>query len=90
MRAVGFNAAGGRISPVTSNKAAAECAFYGRDRCQYARDSGSCLNRMRSRYDSCVALTGNVAARKQDCEEKASESDSMCLQELRDCRDSCQ
>jgi len=90
MRAVGFNASGGHISPITSNKAAAECAFYGRQRCEYARDSGACLSRMRSRFDSCVSITGNVAARKQDCEEKATESDSMCLQELRDCRDSCQ
>jgi len=90
MRAVGFNASGSHISPITSNKAAAECAFYGRQRCEYARDSGACLSRMRNRFDSCVSITGNVAARKQDCEEKATESDSMCLQELRDCRDSCQ
>jgi serine/threonine protein kinase len=90
MRAVGFNASGGRIAPITSNRAAAECAFYGRQRCEYARDSGACFSRMRNRFDSCVAITGNVAARKQDCDEKATESDAMCLQELRDCRDSCQ
>ena len=91
MRAVAFNASGGRISPLTTNRAAADCAFFGRDRCEYARDSGSCLNRMRSRYDLCVSnASGNVASRRQDCEEKATTADGMCLQELRDCRDSCE
>ena len=91
MRAVAFNASGGRISPSTTNRAAADCAFFGRDRCEYARDSGACLNRMRSRYELCVSnASGNVASRRQDCDEKATTADGMCLQELRDCRDSCQ
>ena len=91
MRAVAFNASGGRITPSTTNRAAADCAFFGRDRCEYARDSGACLNRMRSRYEFCVSnASGNVASRRQDCDEKATTADGMCLQELRDCRDSCQ
>jgi serine/threonine protein kinase len=91
MRAVAFNASGGRISPSTSNDAAADCAFFGRARCEYARDPGSCLNRMRSRYDVCVSnASGNVAARRQDCDDKARDADQLCLTEVRDCRQSCE
>ena len=41
---------------------------------------------MTSRHNDCVQLVGNIASRRQDCEDKARESDKMCLDELRDCR----
>lgn len=89
MRAVAFNANGSHITP-SGNRLSNECAFFGRDRCQYARNSGACFDRMRTRYDACVSITGNIASRRQDCDEKARDSDQLCLTELRECRDSCQ
>ena len=89
MRAVAFNANGSRISP-SGNRLSNECAFFGRDRCQYARNSGACYDRMRLRYDACVNISGNVASRRQDCDDKARDADQLCLTELRECRDSCQ
>lgn len=89
MRAVAFNANGSRITP-SGNRLSADCAFFGRDRCQFARDSSACLGRMRTRYDACVSISGNIAARRQDCDNNARDADQLCLTELRDCRDSCQ
>lgn len=46
---------------------------------------------MTNRYKDCVnVLGGNIASRRQDCEDKARDSDRLCLDELRDCRASCQ
>ena len=42
-----------------------------------------------SRHNECVQLVGNIASRRQDCEDKARDSDKMCLDELRDCRAGC-
>lgn len=89
MRAVAFNANGSRITP-SGNRLSTQCAFFGRDRCQYARNSGACFDRMRTRYDACVSITGNIASRRQDCDEKSRDADQLCLTELRECRDSCQ
>jgi hypothetical protein len=44
---------------------------------------------MSSRHTECVQLVGNIASRRQDCEDKARDSDKMCLDELRDCRAGC-
>jgi len=88
MRAVAFGSNSGRIT--TTNPAAASCAFFGRSRCDYAIDRDACLARMTSRYKDCVdVLGGTVASRRQDCEDNARESDRMCLDTLRECRDSC-
>ncbi len=89
MRAVAFNASGPRISP-SGNRPSTECAFFGRDRCQYARNSSACFDRMRTRYDACLSITGNIASRRQDCDDKARDADQLCLTELRECRESCQ
>ncbi|HEU4485849.1 MAG TPA: serine/threonine-protein kinase [Povalibacter sp.] len=90
MKAVGFNAAGGFTSSLSSS-AARDCGFYGQSRCNYASDRDACLSRMSSRYSECVsAIGGNVAARRQDCDNKARESDGLCLDQLRECRSYCQ
>jgi serine/threonine protein kinase len=87
MRAVAFGGSGGRIS--NTNSLDASCAFYGQARCDRAFNRDACLARMASRHNDCVQLVGNIASRRQDCEEKARDSDKMCLDELRDCRSGC-
>ncbi|HEY5808322.1 MAG TPA: protein kinase [Povalibacter sp.] len=90
MKAVGFGATGGFTS-APGSRATADCAFYGQARCSYAADRDACLSRMSSRYSECVsALGGNVAARRQDCDSNAREADSLCLDQLRECRSYCQ
>jgi serine/threonine protein kinase len=86
MRAVAFGGSG-RIS--NTNPYATSCAFYGQIRCDHAYNRDACLARMAARYDECTQLTGNIASRRQDCEDQARESDKMCLDELRDCRSGC-
>jgi len=88
MRAVAFGITGGRI---TTNPTTASCAYFGQQRCEYALDREACLSRMSSRYKSCVdVLGGNVASRRQDCDNNARQSDQMCLDSLRECRTSCE
>lgn len=88
MRAVAFNGSG-RLT--TTNPAAASCAFFGQARCDHAFNREACLARISGRYKDCVnVLGGSIASRRQDCEEKSRDSDRMCLDELRDCRASCE
>lgn len=90
MKAVGFNASGGFSSSLSSS-ASRDCGFYGQSRCNYASDRDACVASMSSRYSACVsALSGNVAARRQDCDNKSRESDGLCLDQLRECRSYCQ
>jgi hypothetical protein len=91
MRAVGFGGSG-RINPgTTTNPAAADCAFFGQGRCQNSSNHDACVSRMSARYSECVStLNGSVVSRRQDCDNKARESDRFCLDELRDCRASCE
>jgi serine/threonine protein kinase len=86
MRAVAFGGSG-RLSNTTS--VSPSCAFYGQARCERAFNRDACLARMSSRYDDCQQLVGNIASRRQDCEDKSRDSDKMCLDELRDCRAGC-
>jgi serine/threonine protein kinase len=86
MRAVAFGGSG-RIQNTTA--LSTSCAFYGQARCDHASNRDACLARMASRHDECVQLIGNIASRRQDCEDKARDSDKMCLDELRDCRAGC-
>jgi serine/threonine protein kinase len=86
MRAVAFGGSG-RLQ--NTNNLNVSCAFYGQARCDRAYDRDACIARMASRYNDCVQLNGNIASRRQDCEDKARESDKMCLDELRDCRSGC-
>ena len=86
MRAVAFGGSG-RLS--NTNSLSASCAFYGQARCDRAYDRDACLARMVSRHTECEQLIGNIASRRQDCEDKARDSDKMCLDELRDCRAGC-
>ncbi|HEV8333722.1 MAG TPA: protein kinase [Steroidobacteraceae bacterium] len=86
MRAVAFGGSG-RLQ--NTNNLNVSCAFYGQARCDRAYDRDACLARMTSRHNECVQLVGNIASRRQDCEDKARESDKMCLDELRDCRAGC-
>ena len=86
MRAVAFGGSG-RLSNTTS--LSASCAFYGGARCDRAFDRDACLSRMALRHNDCVQLIGNIASRRQDCEDRARESDKMCLDEMRDCRAGC-
>ena len=89
MKAVAFGGTSGRIT--TTNPAATSCAFYGQSRCDYSMDREACLARMTARYKTCVdVLGGTVASRRQDCDDRARESDQMCLDELRECRASCE
>ena len=87
MRAVAFGASGNRLSTTTS--VPPSCAFYGQARCDRAFNRDRCLARMTSRHSECVQLVGNIASRRQDCDDKSRESDKMCLDELRDCRAGC-
>jgi hypothetical protein len=86
MRAVAFGGSG-RLQ--NTNNLNVSCAFYGQARCDRAYDRDACVARMASRHNDCVQLNGNIASRRQDCEDKARESDKMCLDELRDCRAGC-
>jgi serine/threonine protein kinase len=86
MRAVAFGGSG-RLQ--NTNNLNVSCAFYGQARCDRAYDRDACLARMVSRHNECTQLNGNIASRRQDCEDKARESDKMCLDELRDCRAGC-
>jgi serine/threonine protein kinase len=86
MRAVAFGGSG-RLQ--NTNNLNVSCAFYGQARCDRAYDRDTCLARMASRHNDCVQLNGNIASRRQDCEDKARESDKMCLDEIRDCRAGC-
>lgn len=89
MRAVAFGGTSARIT--TTNPAATSCAFFGQSRCDYSLNRDACLARMTTRYKTCVeVLGGSVAARRQDCDDNARESDQMCLDELRECRASCE
>ncbi|GFE79473.1 hypothetical protein GCM10011487_14730 [Steroidobacter agaridevorans] len=89
MRAVAFGATPGRIT--TTNPAATSCAYFGQSRCDSSFNREACLARMTTRYKACIdVLGGTVAQRRQDCDENARESDQLCLDELRDCRQSCQ
>lgn len=85
MRTVAFNGTGHR-SP-----AGADCSFYGAERCQYAGNRETCMNRITTRYTLCQStLNGSVASRRQDCEDRGRESNKMCLDQLRDCRQICE
>jgi hypothetical protein len=86
MRAVAFGGSG-RLQ--NTNNLNVSCAFYGQARCDRAANRDLCLARMTSRHNECVQLVGNIASRRQDCEDKARDSDKMCLDELRDCRAGC-
>jgi serine/threonine protein kinase len=86
MRAVAF---GGSGHLQNTNNLNVSCAFYGQARCDRAYDHDACLARMSLRYNECTQLNSNIASRRQDCEDKARESDKMCLDELRDCRSGC-
>jgi serine/threonine protein kinase len=89
MRAVAFGATPGRIT--TTNPAATSCAYFGQSRCDSSFNREACLARMTTRYKACIdVLGGTVAQRRQDCDENARESDQLCLDELRDCRQSCE
>ncbi|MBL8264999.1 serine/threonine-protein kinase [Steroidobacter sp.] len=89
MKAVAFGANSTRIT--TTNPAATSCAFFGQSRCEYSLDRDACLTRMTLRYKTCVdVIGGSVASRRQDCDERAHESDQMCLDALRECRASCE
>lgn len=90
LQATAFNASGNRITSSVTNRALADCAFYARSRCEYARDSSSCLRRMHVRYEECAAAYGNIAQRSQDCGDTANDAEHRCLTELRDCRAACQ
>jgi serine/threonine protein kinase len=89
MKAVAFGGASGRIT--TTDPAATSCGFFGQSRCENSFNREACLARMTSRYKTCVeVIGGSVASRRQDCDENARESDQMCLDELRECRASCE
>jgi serine/threonine protein kinase len=88
MRAVAFGGTG-RLRQ--TDPAAASCAFYGQDRCDRARNRDACLSRIALRHQACVdVFGGNIASRRQDCEENARESDRLCLDQMRDCRTTCE
>jgi hypothetical protein len=71
--------------------ATTSCAFFGQPRCDSALNRDACLARVINRYNACVnVFTGSVISRGQDCDDKARESDHLCLDELQDCRRSCE
>lgn len=89
MRAVAFGATPGRIT--TTNPAATSCAYFGQSRCDSSFNHDACLARMTTRYKACIdVLGGTVAQRRQDCDANARESDQLCLDDLRDCRQTCE
>jgi hypothetical protein len=87
MRSVAFGGSGGRLSNTTAYSA--NCAFYSTQRCDRAYNRDACLSRMDTRHTECVQLVQNIASGRQECEDRARESDKMCLDELRDCRAGC-
>jgi serine/threonine protein kinase len=87
MRSVAFGGSGGRLSTTTSYSA--NCAFYSTQRCDRASNRDACLSRMDTRHTECVQLVNNIASGRAECEDRARESDKMCLDELRDCRAGC-
>jgi hypothetical protein len=87
MRSVAFGGSGGRLSNTTSYSA--NCAFYSTERCSRASNRDACLSRMDTRHTECVQLVNNIASGRAECEDRARESDKMCLDELRDCRAGC-
>jgi serine/threonine protein kinase len=87
MRSVAFGGSGGRLSTTTSYSA--NCAFYSTQRCDRAYNRDACLSRMDTRHTECVQLVNNIASGRAECEDRARESDKMCLDELRDCRAGC-
>jgi serine/threonine protein kinase len=87
MRSVAFGGSGGRLSTTTSYSA--NCAFYSTQRCDRASNRDACLSRIDTRHTECVQLVQNIASGRQECEDRARESDKMCLDELRDCRAGC-
>jgi serine/threonine protein kinase len=87
MRAVAFGSSSGRLSTTTSYSA--NCAFYSTQRCDRAYNRDACISRMDTRHTECVQLVQNIASGRQECEERARDSDKMCLDELRDCRAGC-
>jgi hypothetical protein len=87
MRSVAFGGTGGRLSTTTSYSA--NCAFYSGARCDRAYNRDACISRMDTRYTECVQLVSNIASARQECDDRARESDKMCLDELRDCRAGC-
>ena len=87
MRSVAFGGSGGRLSTTTSYSA--NCAFYSTQRCDRAYNRDACVSRMDTRHTECVQLVSNFASGRQECEERARESDKMCLDEMRDCRAGC-
>jgi len=91
MRAVGFGGSGRISAGSTTSAAAADCAYYGQGRCQNSYNRDACQSRMTSRYSECVALVGgSVASKRQDCEDKTRDADRLCLDDLRDCRNTCE
>ena len=88
MRSVAFGgSSSGRLSTTTAYSA--NCAFYSTQRCDRAYNRDACLSRMDTRYTECVQLVNNIASGRAECEDRARESDKMCLDELRDCRAGC-
>ena len=87
MRSVAFGGSGGRLS--TSTSYSANCAFYSTQRCDRAYNRDACISRMDTRHTECVQLVNNIASGRAECEDRARESDKMCLDELRDCRAGC-
>ena len=87
MRAVAFGSTNGRLSTTTSYSA--NCAFYSTQRCDRASNRDACISRIDTRHTECVQLVGNIASGRQECEDRARDSDKMCLDELRDCRAGC-
>jgi serine/threonine protein kinase len=87
MRAVAFGSSSGRLSTTTGYSA--NCAFYSTQRCDRAYNRDACIARMDTRHTECVQLVSNIASGRQECEDRARESDKMCLDELRDCRSGC-
>ena len=87
MRAVAFNGTG----RVSTTPASASCAFYDEARCTSAYNHDACRARIADRYRVCVGVLGDsIASRRQDCEDNSHQADRMCMDELRDCRASCQ
>jgi hypothetical protein len=86
MRAVAFGGSG-HITTTTSSQSS--CAFYTQARCDRASNRDACLSRINTRYTECVHLVSNIASGRQECEDRARDSDKMCLDEMRDCRAGC-
>jgi Protein kinase domain len=89
MRAVAFGSNSRQLT--TTNPASASCSYFGVSRCDRAPNRDACMARMADRYRNCMdVLGGSIASGRQECEERARESDRLCMDELRDCRASCE